>query len=151
DPDRAAMALAFIRTTFRQAADLLENPESPPAWSYRDPVVLQSQGQASRFIVRGIDAVATRRPDLAATLRQGGRFLDVGTGVGWLAIEAARSWPAMRVVGIDVWEPALALARDNLAANDARERIELRHQRVEQLNDVAAFTLAWLPGPFIAA
>jgi SAM-dependent methyltransferase len=151
DPDREATVLALIQTIFRQAADLLESPGRAPAWSYQDPIILQSQGQLSRLIVRGIDALAAERPDLGAMLRRGGAFLDVGTGVGWLAIEAARSWLAMRIVGIDSWEPALALARENLAASGVAERIELRAQRVEHVDDIAAFTLAWLPGPFIAA
>ncbi len=46
------------------------------------------------------------RPDIDSALRQSGSFLDVGTGVGWLAIEAARTRPALRVVGIDLWEPS---------------------------------------------
>ena len=84
-------------------------------------------------------------------MQQHSAFLDVGTGVGWLAIEAARSWPAVRVVGIDSWEPALALARKNLSLSGIVERVELRSQRVEHLADERAFILAWLPGPFIPA
>lgn len=75
----------------------------------------------------------------------------VGTGVGWLAIEAARSWPALRIVGIDSWAPALTLARKNLAQSSVAERVELRSQRIEHLDDEKIFTLVWLPGPFIAA
>jgi methylase of polypeptide subunit release factors len=71
-----------------------------------------------------------------------------GTGVGWLAIEAARAWPALRCVGIDIWEPALRLARANLAGARMDERVALRTQSVEDLDDRDAFTLAWLP-PFI--
>jgi precorrin-6B methylase 2 len=151
DDDREAMVLALIQTIFRQAADLLENPARVPGWSYQDPIILQSQGQASRMIVRGIDALAAHRPELGAMLRRGGAFLDVGTGVGWLAIDVARSWPVMRIVGVDPWEPALALARENLAKSGVAERIELRSQSAEHLDDVATFTLAWLPGPFIGA
>jgi SAM-dependent methyltransferase len=151
DPDREAFVLALIQTIFRQAVDLLENPGRVPAWTHQDPIILQSQGQLSRLIVRGIDALATQRPELGAMLRGGGAFLDVGTGVGWLAIDMARSWPALRIVGVDPWQPALALARENLAKSGVAERIELRSQRAEHLDDVATFTLAWLPGPFIAA
>ena len=151
DDDREAMVLALIQTIFRQAADLLENPARIPAWSYQDPIILESQGQVSRLIVRGIDALAIHRPELGAMLRCGGAFLDVGTGVGWLARDVARSWPAMRIVGVDPWEPALALARENLAKSGVAERIELRSQCAEHLDDVATFTLAWVPGPFIGA
>jgi len=71
--------------------DLLENPERAPGWVYEDPVVLASQGQVSRLIVRGIEAAATQRADLATTLQQPGTFLDVGTGAGWLAMEVGSS------------------------------------------------------------
>jgi hypothetical protein len=40
--------------------DLLENPERAPGWVYEDPVVLDSQGQVSRLIVRGIGASAAQ-------------------------------------------------------------------------------------------
>jgi len=153
DVDRReqAAALAFIRTIFRQAIDLLENPARVPGWRYEDPDILQSQGLVSRVIVRWIEAMAAQEPDLRATLSRPGAFLDIGTGVGWLAIEAALSWPALRIVGIDSWEPALSLARENLAQCAAAERVEFRLQRVEQLEETPRFTLAWLPGPFIAA
>ena len=101
-----AAALALIRTMFRQALDLLESPERKPGWSYQDPEILESQGQISRLVVQWIEAMAAQRPELGKVLRRPGAFLDVGTGVGWLAIEAARCWPALRVVGIDPWEPA---------------------------------------------
>lgn len=149
NPNQAQAALGLIRTSFRQAMDLLENPERPPGWVYEDPVVLESQGQVSRLIVRGIEAAAAQRPDLASALQQPGTFLDVGAGVGWLAIEAAQSWPALHAVGIDSWEPALILARKNLAQSSLAERVEFRLQRIEELGDETIFSLAWLPAPFI--
>jgi hypothetical protein len=112
DQNQEAAALGTIQAFFRQACDLLDNPERAPGWTYDDPTVLQAQGQLSRMGVRGIEKLAALRPGLQETLRQPGVFLDVGTGVGWLAIEAARCWPALRVVGIDPWERALALARE---------------------------------------
>ena len=151
DTHQQAVVLAHIQTMFHQALDLLENPARAPGWSYTDPDILQSQGQVSRLIVRGIETMAAQRPQISETLRRPGTFLDVGTGVGWLAIEAAHSWPALRVIGVEPWEPALTLARKNLAQSGVAERVEFRSQRVEHLEEDATFTLAWLPGPFIAA
>jgi hypothetical protein len=45
----------------------------------------------------------------------------------------------------------LTLARQNLAHSGLVERVELRPQRVERLEETATFTLAWVPGPFISA
>jgi precorrin-6B methylase 2 len=147
--EQEAVCLAFVQAFFRQALDLLENPARAPGWTYEDPVVLQAMGQASRRVVHAIDELASQRPRLRATLERPGVLLDVGTGVGWLAIEAARTWPALNVVGIDIWDPALALARKNCAASGLSQRIALRRQDVRQLDERNAFSLAWLPGPFI--
>jgi SAM-dependent methyltransferase len=84
-----------------------------------------------------------------ASLLENCRFLDIGTGVGWLAIEAAKTWPGMRVVGLDIWEPSLQLAASNIAAEGLQERITLRHQNVTEIDDEAAFDLVWLPSPFL--
>jgi len=149
-PEEAASALALVRTVFRQALDLLDNPTRAPGWSYDDPVVLQTQGQVSRVIVHRIDALAKRHPPLAAALRAPGVFLDVGAGVGWLAIEAARTWPELKVWGLDPWEPALALARENLAHSNVADRVAFRAQRIEEFEEVGTVTIAWVPGPFIA-
>lgn len=148
DVNQAASLLGGIQSFFRQAMDLLENPTRPPGWAF-DPVVLQAQGRLSRVVVHEIDKMGATRPDLQKTLRGPGAFLDVGTGVAWLAIEAARVWPAMTVVGIDPWETALNLARQNVAGSDVAQRIELRAQGAEQLDDRDAFTLAWMPGMFL--
>jgi len=56
----------------------------------------------------------------------------------------------LRVVAVDPWEPALTLARQNLAQSGVAERVELRSQRVEQFEEATTFIVAWLPGPFIA-
>ncbi len=141
-------ALVVIQSAIGQAVDLIADPSRAPGWSYEDPAILQGQGLGSRRFIRAIDALAAQRPELKRTLHRPGAFLDVGTGVGWLAIEAARAWPALRCVGIDVWEPALRLARANLAGVGMEERVELRRQGVETLTEDGTFTLAWLP-PFV--
>jgi hypothetical protein len=145
-----AAVLAVIQAVFRQGLDLLENPERAPGWSYRDPDILQSQGQSSGLIVRWIEAMAAQRPELNEVLQRSGAFLDVGTGVGLLAIEAARSWPALTAVGIDPWEPSLILAGKNLEQSGLAERVEFRSQGAEQLEETSTFTVAWVPGPFIS-
>jgi precorrin-6B methylase 2 len=81
-------------------------------------------------------------------LKSPGTFLDVGTGVARLAIEVARRWPALRIVGIDPWRPALTIADQNVAESGVADRIKLRAERVEELTDDRAYSLAWLPAPF---
>ena len=76
-------------------------------------------------------------------------LLDVGTGVGWLAIAAANLWPSATVVGVDVWQPALERARTNVKEAGLDDRITLRNQDVTALDDVDAYDCAWVPTFFI--
>lgn len=142
-------AITVIEGLFRQAEDLLASPARAWGWVYDHPTVLQGQGHSSRRFARAIAEIASGCAELKAALDQPGTMLDIGTGTGWIAIEAARLWPQWNIVGIDRWEPALELARENIAANGLGRRIDLRAQSVEQLEDEAAFTLTWIPGPFL--
>ena len=73
----------------------------------------------------------------------------MGTGAGWLAIATARTFPGADVVGIDVFEPALALARGNVAAEDMASRVTLRTLDVVALDEPETFDVVWLPLPFL--
>jgi methylase of polypeptide subunit release factors len=98
-------------------------------------------------IVHQIDAFAAQRPVLHEMLTSAGALLDIGTGVGWLAIEAAQVWPALKVVAIDIWEPSLQLARATIATTGLQERVALRTQSIVDLDDKEAFTVVWYPAP----
>jgi len=80
---------------------------------------------------------------------EGGVFLDVGVGVAETACAFCDAVPRSRVVGLDPLPKAIELAKQTVAAHGLGDRIELRQQGVEQLEDEAAFDLAWLPLPFI--
>jgi precorrin-6B methylase 2 len=147
DPGQVSNALAYVTFQIGEATDLFDNAHRPPGWVLRDTATLQAVGQASRQNIRSIVALASDRPRLAASLA--GRFLDVGTGVGAMALEAAEQCPSAQVVGIDIWEPSLASARANVAASRHAARIEIRAQDVTQLDELAAYTVAWLPAPFL--
>jgi 2-polyprenyl-3-methyl-5-hydroxy-6-metoxy-1,4-benzoquinol methylase len=145
--------LAEIRLTFLQGVKLLYSSTLQPGWTHTEEELLQSQGQASaafapmfqRVVIPRLDGLAVRLESPTAS------FLDVGVGVAALSIAMARLWPMLRVVGIDPWEPALALARQNVAAAGLGERIELRQQAVEELAESTEFDLVWFPLPFIRA
>src|ERR1041384_1025756 len=56
----------------------------------------------------------------------GGSFLDVGTGTGILAIAAAKLFPEAHVEACDTDADAIAIARENAAANDVLDQINFR-------------------------
>jgi SAM-dependent methyltransferase len=89
--------------------------------------------------------------DLAGRLTAPGvRMLDVGTGVGAAAVALAQQFPQVQVLGIDILDRALDLARQAIAASDVAARVTVRKQDVADFADDAGFDVAWLPAPFIA-
>ena len=89
--------------------------------------------------------------DLAGRLAApGARLLDVGTGTGALAVAFARVFPQVHVLGIDVLDRVLGLARQAIAVSEVGGRVTVRKQDVANFADDAGFDLAWLPAPFFA-
>lgn len=120
-------------------------------WRHTDPRILQAQGDASAQLAGAIKMhIGPQLGDLVARLDQpGARILDVGTGVGALAIAFCRAFPQVSVVGLDVADEPLALARANVARAQLDARIDLRKQAVAQLPETTAFDLAWVPQFFL--
>jgi SAM-dependent methyltransferase len=145
-----APLLAEIRHFWSLDNDFLVRPERAPGWTYADPDVLQGGGDVTEGFPNVLPRLLPLLEGLAPRLEgSGAAFLDVGTGVGKLAIGMARKWPSLRVVGLDVWGPSLALARKNVTDAGLRDRIVLREQPGEQLPDDSVFDLAWIPAPFV--
>ena len=149
EPGQIGATIGLATYALQEALDLNSEPERSPGWSYKEPAILQERGRGSRVVARNFATLARQRPALAGVL-ENCRFLDVGTGVGWLAIEAAKTWPGMQVVGIDIWEPSLQLAATNVAAEGMQDRITLRRQSVAEIDDEAAFDLIWVSSPFLS-
>src|SRR5262249_30234966 len=146
----AEMLATMVRGLILQTIELLNHPTRPSGWTHSDPRVLQAQGLASGSFPAAFAKVVPRLGGLAERLAgQHASFLDIGVGVGWLAIGMCRAFPALQVVGVDPYEPSLALARRNIAERELEARITLRAQRAEDIDDTAAFDLAWFSVPFV--
>ena len=148
EPGQAAAIVGRITFALEDALALIREPEQAPGWGHTNPAILQERGRGSRSVARHFANLARQRPELDAILTDCD-FLDIGTGVGWLAIEAANLWSGMRIVGLDIWEPSLQLAETNIAAEGLQDRITLRRQSISDIDDEAAFDLVWLPSPFL--
>ncbi len=99
-----------------------------PPWSNVDE-------RADRLVIRiepgmafGTGTHETTRLCLNAIQQhyRGGSFLDVGTGTGILAIAAARLFPHAHIEACDTDEDAIAIARENAAANAVLDQINFR-------------------------
>jgi SAM-dependent methyltransferase len=149
-PAEVAPLLAEIRHFWSLDDEFLSTPDRAPGWSSSSNDVLQIAGDATEGFANVLPRLLPQLDGLGARLdASDARFLDVGTGVAKLAIGMARKWPNLRVVGLDVWGPSLALARKNVGDAGLQTRIEVREQPIEELSDERAYDLAWLPAPFI--
>lgn len=77
----------------------------------------------------------------------GGSFLDVGTGTGILAIAAAKLFPDAHIEACDTDADAVAIARENAAANDVQ--IEFRVGSVDDTTASADLVCANLTADVI--
>jgi len=151
DPAVAAQVIGLARAFLRQALELIDNPGRRGGWELVDVPLLQSIGRLSMGIAEAIAAFERVVPEFADRLAApGARLLDIGTGTGWLAIALARANPTLQIVGIDIFEPALDLARTNVDAEGLADRIELRRQDAVTLDGTDRFDAIWVPLPFLA-
>jgi SAM-dependent methyltransferase len=150
----AELVRADLRTGLLQQAAFVESAIAGrlrTGWSHSDERLLQAQGTASAAAVAFIEErLLPTLGDLGERLDSGeGAFLDVGTGAGAIVIGFCLRHPRLRAVALDPLDAALALARRNVAAAGLDDRVELRADPVQDLEDREAFDLVWLPGMFL--
>jgi SAM-dependent methyltransferase len=116
--------------------------------SYSDEVLL-AQARLSAAASRGVKAMLSSVPELKAVLDGCRVVIDAGVGVAGGACAICEAVPATRLIGLDVNPRALGLARETIAAKGLSDRIELRLQGVEELQDVGVASLAHIAAPFI--
>jgi SAM-dependent methyltransferase len=146
-----------LRAAFLQCAALVDGARRgtlQAGWQATDPTLIEAVGAGSN----GAPAARLLSTRLFPTLEglverlatPDAAFLDVGTGVGALAVEMCHLWPQLRVVGLEPQEAPLAAARLAVATAGLDGRVELRRQRVEEMVDSTAFDLVWLPQVFLS-
>lgn len=79
----------------------------------------------------------------------GGSFLDVGTGTGILAIAAAKLFPHARIEACDIDDAAVAIARENAAANGVVDQVVFRVGSVDDTTASADLVCANLTADVI--
>jgi SAM-dependent methyltransferase len=131
-----------------QAAGMLSGAT---AWASQNDEALLAQGRGSAAAAAAFKMFGLPMLEGLGDLFNGDspQMLDVGVGVGAMAVAYCRTFPGLRVVGLDVLPRALELARRQVGEAGLAERIELRQQDVASLEDDQAYALAWLPAPFV--
>ena len=148
------MMTATLRSDYLQAREMVDDArggELRSGWHYDDVDVIEAQGRTGVAVRGAARELFPRLGDLEARLQaETASLLDVGTGAGVISIELCRMYPHLHAVGIDPLAAALEQARENVAEAGLAERIELRQQGIEDLDDEeAAFDLAFFPQVFM--
>lgn len=146
---RAEFLADLVRSTLGQCSTLALERGVHRGWAVFDDEILLAQGRGSAAVgglilgaMQGLEGVAER-------FRQGGAFLDVGTGIGAVACTVCQGLPRASAVGIDPLRRAIGLATQTVTARGLEGRVELRCCGVQDLEDEDAFDVAWLPTPFV--
>ena len=152
-PAELGAILAPIRAMSLLNRKLLTTEGRIPGWRHTEQDLLQALGGMTHGLANALRThfapVLTGLPERLES--QDAAFLDVGVGVAKLSIDLAVNYPNLRVTGIDPWEPALTLARENIASAGLERRIEVRPIGGEQLSEVDRFDLAWIASVFMSA
>jgi hypothetical protein len=141
---------ADIRSNQLQSLHLVESGKQGlvrTGWRHDDAEILQAQGVRSRAVVETfVSHIFPHLRGLVETLQgPNASFLDVGSGVAAISVEMCRRFPTLRAVGLDPLEAAQAEAGRNVERAGLEERIELRSDGVEDLEDDAVFDVAQVP------
>lgn len=62
-----------------------------------------------------------------------GKVLDIGTGTGLLAIEIVKVYPNVEVIGLDLSDVVLEVARENVEKSEARLRVSFEKGDAEDI------------------
>lgn len=120
------------------------------AWNEQDDEAFLAQGRASAGVGAFFpERVLPQLPDSERLLTGPVRLLDVGVGVAAMAVALCQHMPQLSIVGLDVLDRPLELARLHVEDAGLDERVTLRQLDVAELDATEEFDLAWLPAPFI--
>jgi hypothetical protein len=96
-PQAREVLLAQLRSVDLQSRQLIDGArysDLAPGWQHTDPMLLQAQGRSGQSAMPAMIQALRQNPELAARLGQpSANFLDVGVGVGVIAIELCRVFP----------------------------------------------------------
>jgi hypothetical protein len=149
-----SFVIAQMRAHSRESRffmDSARQPAKPLVWDFSDPEILQSRGSASAsFSATVFKGLFPRMGNLIERLQSpSASFLDVGTGVGAIAIAMCRALPNLHVVGLDILATPLVEARRIAGAAGLTDRIVFRQQDVQDMKDNEVFDLAFFPQMFM--
>jgi SAM-dependent methyltransferase len=144
DPMFMGGRLQFIAALYEDFKAFPAYLSSGGVWprSEHDPWILEAL-KASSQPDSGVwtDVVLPQAPGTLAVLEVGGRLLDIGAGAGSALVHYARRFPRSQVIGLELDEPSIELARQAIADAGLTDRIEIRRGDANELEDEDTYDL----------
>jgi ubiquinone/menaquinone biosynthesis C-methylase UbiE len=85
------------------------------------------------------DILISENLKVRGRLDGGGTLLDIGAGGGYALVEYAQRFPGARIVGIEIDESSIALARKTVAEAGVADRVRIERADANFIEDVAAY------------
>jgi SAM-dependent methyltransferase len=134
--------IAALYEDFHAFPELLRSGRSWPR-SEHDPWLLAALANLTRPDAAMLTGQALpNSPAAVAALEAGGDLLEIGSGAGHHLVHYARTFPRARIVGIEPDGPSVALARAAIAEAGVEDRVTLRQEDANELDDAAAYDVA---------
>ncbi len=119
-------------------------------WTHTDRAIIEAQGSLTALWARQAVPKLKFLPGLAARLdAPDAALLDVGAGAAGLSIALCRAFPHLKAVALEPAPSPAAIGDERIRDAGLEDRIALRRQRVEHLEDRECFDLAFLPQMFL--
>ena len=117
-PVAVGRAYPLVQAAFRTGAGVAYSDYGPEAVSAQEQL---NRPAYANFLVSDW---LPKLPDVHAKLVRGAIVADLGTGVGWSAIELAKAFPNVHIDGYDDDEDSIGRARRNAAEHGVTDRVD---------------------------
>jgi precorrin-6B methylase 2 len=153
-PEGTETFRAALRAPLLQAEDFRRKIKTGhmhlDGWSHTDDAIIEAQGSLTRHWTTRALPKLKFLPGLVPKLEApGAALLDVGAGAAGLSIALCRQFPLLSAVALEPAPHPAAIGERHVRQAGLGDRIAIRQERVEELQEDKAFDLAFLPQMFL--
>jgi len=145
---------AALRAPLLQTEDFRRRLETGSlhldGWSHTDDAIIEAQGTLTRHWTTRALPKLKFLPGLVPQLEApGALLLDVGAGAAGLSIALCRHFPRLSAVALEPAPHPAELGEKHIRQAGLANRVAIRRERVEEMQEDSTFDLAFLPQMFL--
>ncbi len=119
-------------------------------WSHTDDAIIEAQGTLTRhWTTRALPKLKFLPGLLSRLEKPGAALLDVGAGAAGLSVALCGHFPHLSAVALEPASHPAELGERQVRQAGLMNRVAIRRERVEELQEDRAFDLAFLPQMFL--